>query len=162
MKTHMCPCGTLRVRLLRTFALPYDRHTSRHRMAKASGAAGGEASRSTVMLASFCWKRGGDHTLLTEGPRLEEAEPPAGSPANNDHKYTANGPRTERKLLLCKGEKPQVEGDSASSPRRTTGGGDSASSPRGTTAGRRLRLLTKGNHSWKETPPPHQGEPNRW
>lgn len=86
MKTHMWPCGTLRVRLLRTFALPYDRHTSRHRMAKASGAAGGEASRSTVMLPSFCWERGGDHTVLTDGHPPDAAELPAGSPVNNDDK----------------------------------------------------------------------------
>lgn len=55
--THICPCGTVRLRLLRTFSLPYDRHTSRHRIAKSSCPAGREASKSAFIFPSVSWKR---------------------------------------------------------------------------------------------------------
>lgn len=54
----MWPCGTVRLRLLRTFSLPYDRHTSRHRIAHSSCPAGREASKSAFMFSSFSWGRG--------------------------------------------------------------------------------------------------------
>lgn len=59
--THMCPCGTVRLRLLRTFSLPYERHTSRHRIAESTFAAGREASRSAFIFPSFSWKQQWKH-----------------------------------------------------------------------------------------------------
>lgn len=64
--THICPCGTVRLRSLSTFSLPYERHTSRHRMAWPSCPAGSDASKSTPMFPS--WSCGERRRRASAGP----------------------------------------------------------------------------------------------
>lgn len=55
--THMCPCGTVKLRLLSTFSLPYDRHTSLHMIAEPSIPGKAGASRSAFIPTSVSWKK---------------------------------------------------------------------------------------------------------